>query len=293
LLADALLNVPALLWALGEPARWLQGALAVCGIGLTVALAHAIPRVPAVARAPALLPLAVGGALSLLPAVCALPSSRLLVPTSLATAAWIATGIHAARSEGATSRARRLSACFAIIHLGVAPALRMAVPIAFHRAEQPLVAAAQSLDRLADCAGPEHDVVLLAAPDHRLGVYTPLVRRALGLGEARSFRVLTMAPADTRMHVEDAHTFVLAAGAPGYFHSVAERFWREAPLPIAAPIRTGPFTVQRAEGPADALRFHFDAPLDNPAYCFVRYAAGKFSRVTPRRGDAFSVQVAP
>jgi hypothetical protein len=291
LLADALLNVPALLWALGAPVHWLQGTLSVCGLLLCVALVRATAKQPSATRA--LFPLAAGGALALLPAVCALPSSRQLLPSSLASAAWLATWIQAARSEGAKPTGRRVAALFALLHLGVATVLRVAVPIAFHRAEQPLVGAAKSLDQVPDCASPARDVVLLAAPDHRLGVYTPLVRWALGLGEMRSFRVLSMAPLRTTMRVEDAHTMVLAADAPGFFRSVAERFWRDTPLVLTAPLRAGPFTVRRVDGATNSLRFRFDAALDSPAYCFVRYAAGRFQRILPKPGDALEVQDVP
>jgi hypothetical protein len=51
--------------------------------------------------------------------------------------------------------------------------------------------------------------------------------------------------------------------------------------------------VRRVDGATNSLRFRFDAALDSPAYCFVRYAAGRFQRILPKPGDALEVQDVP
>lgn len=225
--------------------------------------------------------LLVGSALSLLPVAATFPSDRMLLVPGLGIAAALSVVLLRARSWW-RGRRRRPAALviglLAIGHLVLAPA------IALHLQSMLATQSAASLDlaasdEVAACAGKE--AILVAAPDHIVGLYLPLLIEHQGLPMPRSWRVLSLARCDQTLRRAGPRTLELET-APGeaMMNSAFETLYRgpDRPLRPGAVLDRGLFRaeIQAANGQGPTrVAFHFDRDLDDPQLCFLVWRDGR------------------
>jgi hypothetical protein len=310
LAADLLLGIPARWYQANTPLRafvldrqligpelfhalpdWksLHALLGALALLLGFALVRALAR-----RAPAqdALPfLALGSLLALLPVAAAQPSPRLLVAPAVGATALLAAAIVHGLARVPRHRALALLGAAALaVHLGV-------VPYRTHAASGDLATQAQTGLRWARAAEIPHDagatdIAIVSASDFATATNLPWMRQLLGLPLPRSYRRLSGADQAHRLLRVDAHSFDLYVLS----NDVRDAFAGSVHRP-----RTEPFVVgQRmhlrgmhvqvlgvSDGNPNALRFTFDAPLDDPRVLVLHATPEGLQRLTlPAAGEA-------
>jgi hypothetical protein len=234
-----------------------------------------------------------GSALALLPVAATFPSDRLLLAPALGlSAALAAVLVHAWRSW----RERRrwfvigTGALLAMIHLLLVPLSHFPVQAAMIAQSRRSLELARSFTiGSGEETGP--DAILLAAPDHVVGIYLPLLLFHVGDVSLSSWRPLSLAPYDHRIVREGPRTLVVEVIDGSMLGGLFESLYRDPhhPLTPGTILNRGLFRAEILDaleiGPT-RVAFHFERELEDSTLCFLAWEGDELRRVTlPASGD--------
>lgn len=280
LFGGAVAGFPAGLWALPSMRPWQ------IGLGLATAAALALwlrARWSELAEPVRRdlrwwLPGALG---SMLPLVAVPPAERQLLVPMLGFAVLLAT-LAADLVESWRGGRRWLAGgvltALALMHLGVAPASRLATLASIRGLDRALRDVAGQVEAAStrDGGAPPSHRVLVNAPNAFATLYLPPMLRYQGTPNPFAWSVLTAAPLDHLLHRPDARTLVLEAVGGEMLTDPFERVVR----PVASRLRPGDrlptaaFEVEiLATGDAGPTRvaFHFPSPLEDLDVAFLTW----------------------
>jgi hypothetical protein len=291
LLAESFAGIPSLLWAVAPE---LRSSLAVLGgvAFVSVALVLRSVRGALGAASRESVWLLAGSVASLLPVVATILGGRVLAIPLVASTALVAPFVEGGgrallASLHGPRRAALRSFSYALIglHLGLSPLLRFAIPLELGRvgrAELALPARATI-----DCAD-DTRVLLVNGADPGVGMYGSAAFLIGSSWRPKSWHVLSMAPHDLELVVEDERSFTLSVIGDQRRSHVLEALYR----PSRNAVRTGDrveldaFRVEVLDTKRDAVtaaRFTLPVPLVVPGLCWLVWRDGAL-RSTPGPG---------
>ncbi|MDD9938562.1 MAG: hypothetical protein OXT09_33440 [Myxococcales bacterium] len=289
--ADLVWGLPAHHWDFGAPAvlgfidplpRWRQVHWAL-GAGAVVLLPWAlwVLRRSGAGERWAHLPwLCLGAALALVPMVSSFPTSRLVLPAVLGiaplAAALVVEGFERLRT-GAVAPLRVLA--WVILMLAILRVNTIGA-VASSRGDAAmtryLAGEGEAWMLGANLGGddPSARIVQLAASEHTVSLFTPLVRATRGRTMPKSFWTLSMADSPLRVHRPTPHQLELTAVVRPFVDTSVERLYRDsdAGFTVGQRIEIDGLTVEILElsdGRPRRARFTFEHVLEDPRYRFV------------------------
>ncbi len=176
-------------------------------------------------------------------------------------------------------------AVLALLHLGLAPLYRLALPVLLERGMAERAAAALRGAELDPATLPAQTAVVLAAPDLAIGLHGAFHRRLHRLPMPARWRVLSWAPA--RHHFVRAGSDTLemeVAGGGIDSATLGPGTVIDLPGMQASVLAAGQLGPKR-------VRFRFDRPLDDPSITLLAWRDGRLRRVPPPPvGEAIEVR---
>jgi hypothetical protein len=223
-----------------------------------------------------------GAALSLLPSLGGFPGGRLLLMPSLGGVAMVALLLAHAYRRAGTRKGKAL--LLLLVGLQV-----LRPPIAFvaelWTLKQYATAASRILRESELPASPEAAVVVLAASDLLVSVYTGAARLMETGHTPRAWWTLSMAARDHEVARIAPNTLELRVLGGRMLDGVSERLLRDPALHLHAgdvvPLRGAEVRVLAAQdGGPTRIAVSFDLPLDDPTLWFVTWRDGALRRVS-------------
>ncbi|MBI2432804.1 MAG: hypothetical protein HYV26_08040 [Candidatus Hydrogenedentes bacterium] len=271
--------------------RELAGALPLAAIGAAVFVALLVLLALLWLRVDGVLWqtiswIAVGAALSALPALSGAGSGRLLFFPSIGAAVMMALIIQEGwRARGSGSRVLPAAAgSMFLLHIVLAPFCWAAASYATGEMNRQGLEAVKSIP-LDAAAAPRTRLIVLTQPDPLVGVFGPMMRAAAGAPMPAKWWNMTIGVNEVVFRRTGEPT-----AEAGFRRPILRDGFEQTFRDNRHPFREGEVValgelnitvIETLDGQPLRIAVEFERDLDDPEYLFVRWGAGRYEKVTP------------